>query len=192
MALSRYHRITRWLHLALAVTVTAQLLLSLVMTPPGGEDPVAALGHGAFELHEGFGLAALAVVVIHWLWSAAQGDLGRLFPWGPSGRRAVGEDLRTLSRGRLLDADPVGGLAGAVHGLGLLAVTAMAFTGLALFALWPEAGEPGPLAREVGDVHSAMATLVWIYWFGHVAMAVLHHLAGHNTLRDMFRLGPAG
>ena len=38
------------------------------------------------------------------------------------------------------------------------------------------------------EVHSFLATFVWTYWVGHVALALLHRRAGHATLSDMFRL----
>ncbi len=93
-----------------------------------------------FTLHEYAGLADLGVVAAFWVWTVArQGEtrLGRLLPWFSLTRlRDVMADLaaqlRRLARLRAPDDDD-GALASAVHGLGLLAVTAMAVTGTMFF-----------------------------------------------------------
>ncbi len=187
-----YSRTTRFLHYGLALTVTFQLAISLVMQARAHHGvPPGAFAHGAFEAHRFVGLAAVAIVVLHWLWSVRphmDGGIGHLFPWVGSERARLISDLRGLLRGQVPESGPRGGLAGAIHGLGLLAATGMAVTGTVLFVKFPEAGAVPATARTAAEVHSAVANLVWAYWFGHVGMAVLHHLTGHDTLRRMFRL----
>ena len=73
---------TRVLHMAMAFTVSLQLLLSLVMAPPD-EERASTLARLAFEAHEWVGLVAAVVVIFHWLWSALSlqdGGLAHLFP----------------------------------------------------------------------------------------------------------------
>jgi len=182
-------RPTRWLHLGLTITVTVQLFVSLVMEPPGHHGARSALEAGGFEVHEWSGLAALAIVLLHWGWSLTgrRSLLGHLFPWGHEGRRRIGADFMQLLRLRPPEGGPDGGLAGFVHGLGLLAVTFMAISGGVLFVLLPESGSPPASVHEIGDIHSFVATFVWIYWWGHIVLALFHHFRGHTTLRDMFR-----
>lgn len=188
-----YSRPTRLLHYGLAVTITFQLAISLVMAARAHHGvPPGAFAHGAFEAHRFVGLASVAIVVLHWLWSARphmDGGIGHLFPWAGANRARLFRELGGLLRGQLPEGGPHGGLAGAVHGLGLLVATAMAASGVVLFFLFPESGPLPGAARAAATVHSAVANLVWAYWGGHVGMAVVHHLTGHDTLRRMFRLG---
>lgn len=180
---------TRLLHLGLAVTVTIQLLVSLFMTPPGSSEAQTATTQAGFVVHKWVGMAALIIVLAHWLWtvmSSGKEGLAHLFPWGRNGRREIGSDIRVLLSRKLVEGGPRGGLPGLVHGLGLLAVTAMIVTGGALFVLWPSSGKPGELADNIGDLHSLLANFVWAYWYGHIAMAVFHQVTGHGTLRRMF------
>jgi len=82
-----------------------------------------------------------------------------------------------------------GGLPGFIHGLGLLIVTGMAITGGILFFIMPESGEFTGVVELVAESHEVIATLVWLYWGGHGATALIHHFQGDSVLKDMFRLG---
>src|SRR3569623_511974 len=108
---------TRWLHIGLAVTVTLQLAISLIMEPPDKET-ATALARAAFEAHEVVGMSALAIVLMHWFWSV----VGRAGPWEQMRETALGAawarvkgDIGLLIRGRLPDDGPRGGLPGFVH-----------------------------------------------------------------------------
>ena len=180
---------TRLLHFGLAVTVTIQLFVSLFMTPPGTNDAQNAVTRAGFVVHRWVGMAALVIVLAHWLWTIFAGGragIAHLFPWGRNGRREIANDIRALMSRRLVEGGPRGGIAGLVHGLGLLAATGMVITGGVLFVLWPESGKPGALADNLGDLHSLISNFVWAYWYGHVALAVIHQFKGHDTLRRMF------
>lgn len=183
---------TRWLHLGLALTVTLQLAISLVMERPDKES-ATALARTAFEAHEFVGMTALIIVLAHWGWSIASradGGLKRLFPWTGEGWRRVKSDTTLLTKGRLPEGGPREGLPAFVHGLGLLAVTAMALTGGVLFFIFPETGKPGDTAELFAETHEFISNFVWVYWGGHVALALFHGWAGHDTLRAMFTLKP--
>lgn len=181
---------TRFLHIGLALTVTTQLAVSLLMEPPDKEE-ASALARTAFEIHEAVGMTALLIVLTHWLWSLlgrADGGLARLFPWRGAALAEVTEDLRQVLRGRLPQGGPRGGLPGLVHGLGLLAVTGMALSGAGMFFLFPESGKPEGVVELFEESHEFIATFVWIYWGGHVGLALLHRLSGHDTVGAMFNL----
>lgn len=190
MAQDKWSVQTRWLHMGLALTVTLQLAISLIMEPPD-EKSASALARAAFEAHEAVGIAAVIIVLAHWLWSLssrADGGLVRLFPWSGSAWREVKSDVSMLMNRQLPDGGARGGLPGLVHGLGFLAVSGMALTGAALFVLFPETGKPDDSVEFIADVHSFIANFVWAYWGGHVALALLHKKAGHSTVQDMFSL----
>jgi len=181
---------TRLLHMAMALAVSLQLLLSLVMVPPD-EEHASTLARLAFEAHQWVGLAAVVVVILHWLWSAISrqdGGLPHLFPWSSRARSAIKDDLAKLTNRELPEAGPRGGLPGLVHGLGFLAVTGMALSGLVFFILFPENGKPGATVETVAKIHGFVANFVWVYWFGHVAMALGHRRAGHPNVKNMFTL----
>ena len=181
---------TRLLHMAMALTVSLQLLLSLVMVPPD-EEHASTTARFAFEAHQWAGLVAVVVVILHWLWSAIsleEGGLAHLFPWSGPGRAAIKEDLAKLRNRELPEGGPRGGLPGLVHGLGFLAVTGMALSGLVLFFLFPESGKPSATVETVAEIHGFVAKFVWVYWFGHVAMALGHRRAGHTNVNKMFTL----
>ncbi len=191
MAANRWSKSTRWLHLGLVLTVSTQLLASLVMEPPGEDEGASAVARLAFEIHESVGMAALAVVLLHWLASLLQrggSGLHHLFPWDATGRAEIKADIATLKRGALPEGGARGGLPGFVHGLGLLAVTGMVLTGSVLFLFWPEQGDIPQWVDLVGEVHGAIGALVWTYWGSHIALAVLHIRAGHTEVHDIFRL----
>ncbi len=181
---------TRWLHAGLALTVSLQLLISLVMEPPDKKD-ATAMARAAFEGHEAVGVTAVVIVLLHWLWSTfdkADGGLAHLFPWRGAAWAEVKADVAGLMNRQLPQGGPRGGLPGLLHGLGFLAVTGMALTGAALFVLFPESGKPDNAVNLIAEVHSFISNFVWVYWGGHVAMAFMHKVAGHANVKDMFKL----
>lgn len=181
---------TRFLHLGMVATISAQLFISLVMSEP--DDIGTVFGKLAYEAHEVVGLTALGIVILHWIWSMlshTDGKLKHLFPWRGEARKQVVQDVKLLTRGQLPDSKTHGGLAGLIHGLGFLAVTGAAITGAILFVTFPESGEPGVIAEAFAELHEGMAGLVWAYWLGHGGVAILHHLSGSDVLNNMFSAG---
>lgn len=87
--------------------------------------------------------------------------------------------------------NPDGALGPAVHGLGLLLVTAMAASGTLYWLqvrLGLHSAEPdGMLAMTV---HLALANLVWVYLIAHAGLAVLHHLLRSMSLGAMWSWRP--
>ena len=182
-------RQTRFLHLGLAMTISFQLLISLVMAAPEDGEKRSVIESLSFEVHEWVGMAALLIVLAHWFWSVnAQDNSGirHLFPWGKIGRASVMEDLRQLKNRKLPEGGGTGGLPGFVHGLGFLAATGMAVTGGVLFFILPEDGSKNALAEVFHNIHGFIANFVWAYWGGHLATAILHKKMGHDTVKNMF------
>jgi len=187
MKMNNWSLPTRFLHIGLVSTVTAQLFISLVMAEPDHAGNV--LSKAAFTAHEYVGLTALGIVLLHWIWSSlshVDGGLTHLFPVFGTARQQLVAEIKGLMRGKLPKAGKKGGISGLVHGLGLLAVTGIAITGGFLFVLFPETGEPGALAEVFAELHEGLAGLVWAYWLGHGGMALLHHFSGQDLLKKMF------
>ncbi|WCE93055.1 cytochrome b/b6 domain-containing protein [Acidithiobacillus ferriphilus] len=183
---------TRLLHWGMAVTVSFQLLISLIMEHPKPGRVLTSTQALSFELHEWVGLATVGVIIAHWVWSAllTRDDSGfrHLFPWDAKGRAKLLVELRQILRFQLPQGGPEGGLAGLVHGLGFLAVSTMAATGAVLFFIYPKSGAETPFVGNVADLHSLIANLAWVYWYGHIGMALLHEILGHRVLARIFLL----
>lgn len=178
---------TRWLHGGMALVVTFQLMISLVMEAPRPGKSATVMPLLAFHLHEWVGLFAVLIIGAHWVYTVTvQGgnDLTHMFPWARAGRTHVLLEIRQLLRGQLPDGGPTGGLAGLVHGLGLVAVTGMALSGIVLFFTW---STHGALAYRAAWAHSLIANFAWAYWYGHVGLALLHEARGQRVLKGVFR-----
>lgn len=187
MAVKNWSLPTRYLHVGMVITISIQLFISLIMAAPDQKGGV--VGKFAFEIHEIVGLAALAIILTHWAWSIfghADGGLKHLFPWFGKARLGVVSDIKALLKGELPGAGNRGGLPGLIHGLGLLAVSAIAITGGILFILFPQSGEPGYIVELFAETHGVMAVFVWAYWLGHGGLAILHHFQGNDLVKKMF------
>ena len=191
----RYDRLTRWLHAGIALGVTIQLGLSLFMEAPDDKDKVMATGLPLelFEVHEKVGMLLLALLILHWLWSLSghvQGGIGQLFPWFSKKRMAdVASETRDAINFNL--PDPATGnnaLAGAVHGLGLLVITAMAASGTVIFFNLSKTGHMTELGETFKDLHSLAAPLMWLYLTSHIAIAAAHVRKGHTSVKEIFSL----
>lgn len=190
----RYDRMTRWLHVGIALGVAAQLGLSLFMEAPDDQDEVLASGLPLqlFEAHENIGMALLALLVLHWLWSLSghvQEGVGHLFPWFSKERMGkVMTDTKEVLKFKVVDPEVSNALAGAVHGLGLLAATALAASGAVIFFNLSETGHMTELGKDFHEIHETLGPLMWAYLIGHFAVAVIHKRMGHTNVKEMFSL----
>lgn len=191
----KYDRMTRWLHAGIALGVTAQLGLSLVMQAPDDQDEVLASGLPLqlFEAHENIGMALLALLALHWLWSLSghiQDGFAHLFPWFSKQRMdKVMADIDQVIKLKMPDPEISNALAGAVHGLGLLAATGMAATGAVIFFnLNLITGHMTELGETFHNMHGVIALLMWAYLIGHIAVAIMHKRMGHTNVKEMFSL----
>ncbi len=172
----------RWLHWGLAVSVTLQLFLSLVMEGPGEAEGLEAW---AFMAHELFGLLAFSFAILHWLWilSGHDGGWRHVLPWFGEALTAVWRDVKGVLGLKLPGGGPTPGLPGLVEGLGLMLVTFQGAVGFVIFILLPPEGELPEAFEWLGEIHENLGGLVWIYWFGHGGMAIVHRLAGDNVIK---------
>lgn len=190
----KFDPLTRILHLIVAVGVTLQMLLSLVMVSP---KPDRAPNFW-FEGHEFFGATLLVVVTVYWLWiiarTIARDEPLMLFPWfSPQLRQDLFDDVkatwRDLSNKRLPPADTVKPLPAAVQGLGLLLALGMAATGTIVeIGMGPD-GATSPLVHAVKEVHETMAPLMWGYLVVHPLVGFAHQLLGDRIVSRMFHFG---
>jgi cytochrome b561 len=178
----------QWSRPLLAIAVTAQLFIGSFMRSPHPGRPDTF----GFMSHEVIGATILALIILHWLWSFTHPDEGihHLFPWTRTGIRNIVNDLWQAIRYQRLPSGGSGraGLAGFIHGLGLLAITAMVITG-GTFFISRSLGAGHDTLELIEDVHDTFAVIAWIYWGGHLGVTVLHSLLRQPVWRRMFSLG---
>ncbi|MDA8092444.1 MAG: cytochrome b/b6 domain-containing protein [Betaproteobacteria bacterium] len=179
----QWNPMTRAVHWGLAIFITFQLFSGLFVSTP---DAVH------FYVHEVGGLLGVVVVLLAWLWGFANEDFPYWFPWGQEGRAAIAADARAMVKGALPRTGRTRGLSSFVHGLGLLAATGMALTGLIIFFVIPGGrGASGASTHYIAFtdfsvMHRTLSDLLWAYWFGHVGFALLHQYRGHKVLSAIF------
>ncbi|MGY9049912.1 hypothetical protein P775_15900 [Puniceibacterium antarcticum] len=185
---------TRLLHAGLALAVIIQLLSSLVLEP--AED--GHVGNLYFEIHQYGGLAAFAFVLGFWITVMVRRrgtSVGALWPWISGARlSALWTDIRshlsTLRHLRLPVHDDNAALPSAIHGLGLLLVTAMAVSGTIYYFINQGDPDAGGLVGIVMFIHTSLANFVWAYLIGHAGFAVLQHGFNDYSLGNMWSLRP--
>lgn len=187
---AQWSRPLRTIHLLLAAAVTAQLFIGSFMRSPHPGRPDTF----GFMSHEVIGAIILALIIVHWLWTFTHPNEGirHLFPWTRQGLINVANQLwQAVRYQRLPPGGPEeqGGLAGFVHGLGLLAVTAMVITGGTFFIARAEGASHAVLEFLENDVHDVFAVIVWIYWGGHLAATVFHSLLRQPVWKRMLSFG---
>lgn len=185
LSASEFGATLRRLHFSVAVLVTVQLVIGLVMEPR--DTP------RLFLAHQLIGLVIAAIVLVHWAWLLLRGraQLANLFPYTGGRLRDVISELGGLLRGRVPASGPRPGLAGLVHGLGLLALTAVAALGTVIYVLIRTHHVRSGLGETVGDLHVFFAWVLIVYWCGHVLLATVHEARGDHVIARILRLGNA-
>ena len=186
---------SRLVHAGLALSICTQIASGLIMQGPSE----TSMGDAIFQSHRYAGFAALTFALLFWLaltFRKHGTPYGTLFPWLSAARRSavmadLSNHLRIALRGRLPDYEEAGTLASAVHGLGLLLMTAMTVSGGVYAAqVWIGIQSPEPDGSLAMTIHSAWANLVWVYLIAHAGMATLHHFMRSAPLSRMWRFKP--
>ncbi len=172
---------TRLIHAALVVTVLAELSTGLVVSQ-------ATRPQWLF-VHSILGIVTTLVIILDWMWMWARQDLPVYFPWNRGGMRLVVGETFDVFQGRLPGSGNVMGLSSFVHGIGLLAVTGMAATGIVMY--WVIPGGYGLSLHStayafftvLATSHLWLSYVVWAYLTGHVFFAALQQVLGHPVLR---------
>jgi cytochrome b561 len=178
-------------HTLTAVAIVFQMVISLIMDHPHAKKPMTLDGEVYFRWHEWVGLAALAVLACGWVYRLVnwkRESQGRFFPWvTASGRQSLIQEMGQFLRLRWTAIPEYGALAGTIHGLGILIASAMAITGgLVYVALGPQ-DTVTATAHSLMDLHSFLATFIWVYLGGHAFMAVWHQYMGHGSFARIFK-----
>lgn len=192
--MNEWSKITRWLHAAIAFSIIAQLIFSLVLVPPDEMEGASNIGKFAMEGHELVGLIAVALLFIHWLWllkTSSDIKLKNLFPYRSDELQQVKTELAYLLENKKLPtAEDHGGLSGLVHGLGIIIASGAAFTGFGLYLVmdFSSKGYENPLFENIAEVHELFGNLMWFYLIAHVLAAAWHEYEGQQIVSKMFKL----
>ncbi len=176
---------TRLIHWALLISVLFQQFSSIWMSDQGTQF--------LFPYHRMIGALAAAVVLVFWLNSYALYHFRELFPWGKQARAQVLRELSGLLQRQLPASGNRIGLSSFIHGLGILALSGCAVTGMIMFSMIPP-GHSGPPDDPMAFTrytlqHKFFGELLWVYVSGHVAFALIHQLKGDKVFRAIFYLG---
>lgn len=185
MNASKYDLVSRWLHTALATAVVLELLLQSVMhVPPGVGQGKDDWHRQAFELHAHFGPTVAVICALFWIWIAlplSRPGIGYLFPWlDRAQRRVLKSELADLGRLRVPPPHEVSPLVGAIHGLGLLAVSGTVVAGtISYLGYYTRIPVSSHVLHWSALGLIALSWAVWAFVAGHVAMASWHWACGH-------------
>ena len=187
----KYGRFTRILHTLIALGITLEMLLSLVMRMPRPGRVLSPLQSFGYEAHRVLGMAVLAVLVLHWLVFAAgraYKGVAHFFPWFSRARmRVVWAELRDILRGRIGGPEHTDDFAGAIEGIGLVVGSLLAATGAVLyFGVAPDGTMSGAV-RAVREFHEFWGPVLWTYLVVHAGAAMVHVGLGHRSAMEIFR-----
>jgi cytochrome b561 len=157
------------LHFIFAAAVVSQLITSQLM---GSHADL-------FYLHVAGGVTAFVMLLIYVILKLKQNKFMNFFPHHIMQFIEVKDDLMNLIKFKALPDRAQGGLPGLVQGLGILLILGMAITGATGFIIWHWLPWKN-LATIAIDIHSTLATFVWIYIIGHTAMSVLHWIIDYR------------
>jgi cytochrome b561 len=183
-----WSKITRYLHAAIALSITTQLILSLILAPPDELEDAGELAKMAMEGHEVVGLIAAGLLLLHWLWilmANSEIKLGDLFPLSANGMQRIQSEISELVKKKALPAaGQHGGLSGLVHGLGILIASVMAATGVGLYVVmdFTTQGFENPLFEEIAEIHELFGSLMWAYLIAHVIATAWHEYSGERII----------
>ena len=184
--IQQWPRSTRWIHVGFALVVTFLLFSELDMKAIWKKVGELPFRHFLFHAHMWVGMFATLVILAFWLEIVRIKKLrSHLFPYSGEYLENICTDIKGLADRRLPPSGMRGGLPGMVHGFGLLAVTGMAILGFVMFFLIPNYGVAAPIGiyQIPKKLHDFLSSFVWLYWWGHIAMAALHTIKSPAVLR---------
>lgn len=187
----KYGRLTRILHTLIAIGISLELLLSLVMEAPKlGRVPTPLQSFG-YEAHKMIGMAVFVVLFLHWIvfvTGNAYKGIGHFFPWFSNSRmQAVLSDIRELFILRVGDPEQKDSFSGAIEGLGFIVGSILAASGAVLYFGIAENGAMSAVIHALKEFHEFWGPVMWWYLGIHAGAAVVHLGLGHRSILSIFR-----
>ena len=188
----RYNKTIRILHLMLMLGVLAQLCSELLMQVPKPGESIDQMAGFFFSIHQLIGFVVLIIAITYLMVIMEHSKhKNRLFPWLDATLRAelireIQRDIPGWFRGVLPSPDQAHLLAGTVHGLGLILATGLGLSGSVIYLGINSDGSMPPPIHTIKELHEILGTLMWIFMAGHLVMALLHQVKGHQVLQKIF------
>jgi cytochrome b561 len=187
----KYSRFTRILHALIAIGISLELLLSLVMKAPKPGRVLTPLQSFVYEAHKMVGMAVLVVLFLHWIVFVsghAYKGIGHFFPWFSNARmQAVLSDIRELLRLKVGDPEQEDSFSGAIEGLGFIVGSILAASGTVLFFGIAENGAMSAVTHAVKEFHEFWGPVMWGYLGIHAGAMMVHLGLGHRSVLSIFR-----
>jgi len=191
----KHEKSIRIIHLLLMFTVVGQLLTEQFMKVPKPGEQFEAFALFLFSIHQLIGFAVMIIAITYLM--VVMDNLvhrNRLFPWLDGTLRAslISEAKRDIPgwfKGNLPPPAQAHLIAGTVHGLGLMLATGMGMTGVIIYLGMKHDGSMGAGIHTIREIHELLGTVMWIFVFGHILMAIMHQIKGHRIMQDMFSSG---
>jgi hypothetical protein len=133
--------------------------------------------HILFHAHMWVGMAMAVVIALFWLQIYYNEQVrAHLFPYRGTYLQNICVDITGMIKGCFPESGLRGGLPGLIQGVGLLAVTGMAFTGVTMFFLIPSFGASAPIHiyQIPKKIHDYISEFVWVFWWVHISAGLLH------------------
>lgn len=161
----------RVLHLVILCLVLDQILISNFMGfTKNGHISSQIFVHYCTWIHIGSGLALIPITIVFIFLELRHRGLRYFFAYIYGDTSQLRRDFQQLTQFRLPEADP-GGIAAAVQGLGLGALSLVLLSGFTWFLAWTAGASWANTAKEL---HETLTGLVELYVVGHGLMGVLH------------------
>lgn len=178
------------LHILISVFMTFELMSELDMKAIWKREGELYFRHILFHAHMWVGMGTAVVIALFWLQIYCNKQVrAHLFPYRGAYLLNICVDITGMIKGYLPESGLRGGLPGLIQGVGLLAVTGMAFTGVIMFFLIPSFGvsEPIHIYQIPKKIHDYISEFVWVFWWVHISAGVLHFIRSPR-LPAMFNL----
>lgn len=177
------------------LSVGSQLLSQYWMFVPSPEkQPESTWMAWLFIAHLLIGISALCFVAVRLMSTLEnEDDQQQLFPW--VAQKSFTHLLNDLSKiPQWFKQGPPAPeqknkVATMVHGLGLLLIFALGSTGILFFIGIDSDGAMDVMTRFFRETHELLAILLWLYFFGHVLMFIIHLMQGHKQILGIFFMG---
>lgn len=168
---------TKRLHFFISIFITFELISELFMKAIWKRKGELHFRHLIFHAHMWVGMATAITIVLFWIQIYYNEQVrAHLFPYNGTFLKNICADINGLVNGYLPKSGLRGGLPGLVQGLGFLAVTGIAITGVIMFFLIPNFGVSAPMHiyQIPKKNHDYLSEFIWVFFWIHFGAGLLH------------------
>ena len=144
-----------------------------------------------YFIHSFFGITLsliFSLYVIHFFFGKSRRQHLRWFVIDKKRMVAIKTDFRDILKFKLPTPEKHGGLAEVVQLIGLVGILVMSITGVGIFFMLRMRNYDITSLASIISFHEMIKVIVLIYLLIHVSAAIMHTLAGHRVLGNIFSL----